>query len=296
MKELRCLVRFVDALGPLIKDIRGEHQLETMAPTAATAAEFTDMPSPTLNTVAAPDAAPVAAKPDKLKAHFKHLWYLFYPGQYLYSRSGHQRVWRVIQCTGGRSYLSTDGSHDRVDGPGVQKYSPLFLDCYHIDFNGKRFGPVHHQFKIPPFEHARDVTVLEVVPMEYVDKSDKLLEHLTQRGQDFIDATRVCHRYFVGRTLVWTPNGTRLPNLHAEDVDSPVMVDFDRTLQFNPTWTPEFGIPSLAEQDGRETREMTLHEDVVCNDSGHCMDLGCCQNENIVSDSEWDRQRLKSSI
>jgi hypothetical protein len=64
-----------------------------------------------------------------------------------------------------------------------------------------------------------------------------------------MECTKVCHRYYSGRTHFRTPKGTKLSNLSAdtcgnismfsERVDSEVIVDFERALQEVPSWRPE---------------------------------------------------------
>ena len=274
MRELHCLIRFIDALKPCIQAIRS-----------------------TTEQLISKDGSPAVTKTGDSKGEralvrFDELWYIFQPGQYVLSPKGNQRLLKVIQSTGGRPYLSTDSRHDRVDGPNVEKYSQFQVDCYNLDFDGEAFGPVHHRFKISAFDNRKPITALEVFPVEYASDYDAIMQNLYQNGRKFVDATRTCHKYFVGRTVVWTPSGTKMEGSHPEDVDSPVIVDFNRTLQYNPEWCPMFGIPDLAQQDGRETREMTLHDEVMCGDSGHCMDANCCQNESILEDFEWDARRM----
>ncbi|KAK7449875.1 hypothetical protein Landi51_05592 [Colletotrichum acutatum] len=283
IEELRGLVRFVEALSPLVKIIKQKPTQLLKAGDATTDSEET----PT-------------QKREKISVPFKDLWYIFQPGEYIIckgSKEGYQRVWRIVQCTGGRAYLSTEGNRDRVDGPHLAKHSPLVLDCYYLDFDGKKFGPVYHRFDIQPFENNRDVSSLEVFPIAYAADSETILNELSKQGEDFVNAIRACQKYCVGRTRTWTPKGERIAHhLHPEDVDGPVMVDFDRAIQFNPTWSPDFTLPNFADQDRRETREMTMHEDVTCSDDGNCVDANCCQNENILDDYEWDRQRMDDFI
>ncbi|KAK1470340.1 hypothetical protein CCUS01_06442 [Colletotrichum cuscutae] len=234
------------------------------------------------------------SKKEEFPVFFRDLWYFFQPGGYIVRKTGYQRVWRIVQCTGGRAHLSVAGNRDRVDNiPYTARHSRLTLDCYYIDFDGKRFGPVYHQFVIKAFEHSRDITSLEVFPLEYITNSGVILEELSKQGESFVNVTQACHRYCVGQTITRTPTGEKLYEVsHPEDVDGPVMIDFDRALQTNPRWCPEFALPKLGQQDGREIREMTLADEVTGGNSrGHCFDVNCCQNENILDDLEWDRLR-----
>ncbi|KAH0536897.1 hypothetical protein FGG08_006268 [Glutinoglossum americanum] len=223
------------------------------------------------------------------KVQFQDLWHLFEPGTFVFSRKGPQTLWRVRQATGGRHYLSGDTSSIR---PNTAKASEFTLDCYYIDFDGKEWGPCQHRFGIRPFEGWREVTSLDLYPVRYGETSPALLAKLNARGKNFVEASGIRHMYCKGRTLIRSPAGRAMFKVsHPEDVDSPVMVDFDRTLQFNPEWRPELSWSDTCESDGRETREMTLHEFVECGDYGNCSSVFCCTNENIVKDYTWDRQR-----
>ncbi|KAK3690517.1 hypothetical protein B0T22DRAFT_463752 [Podospora appendiculata] len=272
MEELRCLIRFMDAIAPLMASIR-----------------------------TIPSQASNAAKPEIVKVRFTDLWYLFHPGQDVLSRAklGSQEVWRVIQVTGGRSYLSIPSDSSPTTGASVQKMRPLILDCYYIDFDGKAFGPVHRQFQITPFEESKDITTLEVFPIDYKPGHLDFVARLNERGQEFVKATKMSHKFFKGRTSVWTPSGQRVmavdtdKPLHPEEIESAVIVDFDRALQFNPGWTPTFGLGELAGRSYEETREMTV---ASYGFGSHCFSSDCCENNKILPDFEWDSQRMEDFV
>lgn len=290
--EIRCLLRFIESLKPLINDIRNnpclEHHIE----------------------------------PQSAMILFRDLWYVFRPGQYIFSRLGIQKVWRVIQVTGGRRLLSAEGSPSTIDAIRVKSSSPYQIDCYYLDFDGNRFGPVHRRFQIRPFEGHRQITSLDVHPIEYQANHESLIDNLTKRGSEFVSLTQVSHKYFKGRTIVWGPDGTRLTNpmqerkahgvSYPEQVESPVIVDFNRTIQLNPEWGPNLNIGELAEQDICEVLEMSSAVD-SCHppmpqppgyrDSREqarlttmCKQPGCCENEEILPDFQWDRRSMEEFV
>ncbi|KAF2253001.1 hypothetical protein BU26DRAFT_212991 [Trematosphaeria pertusa] len=118
----------------------------------------------------------------------------------------------------------------------------------------------------------------------------------TARGQSFVDALKSRHMYSKGRTLIVAPSGEVIPEiLHAEDIDSPVMIDFDRTLQFNPEWKPTIGWTATFESPPYETQEMTTGDANRCGNAG-CRTVFCCMNEYIVQDYNWDAQRSKDFL
>lgn len=286
--ELRCLLRFIESLKPLIEKIRNWPCSEDLATT------------------------------HRAVTLFKDLWYIFHPGQYLFSRLGIQETWRVIQVTGGRKLLSVGGPPSAIDALRVQPSSSFEIDCYYLDFDGSRFGPVHRRFQIRPFEGLRQITSLDVYPIEYQSDHKDMIENLTKRGAEFVALTQVSHKYFKGRTIVSAPDGTRMTGTmhehkahgvsYPEQVESPVIVDFNRTIQFNPGWCPKLSIGDLAEQHSCETLEMSPASErrhpPMCppgfTGSGDpyvlgamCKNPGCCGNEEILRDFQWDRRNME---
>lgn len=293
LDELRCLLRFIESLKPLIEKIRTCPCPETLT------------------------------RANSAVVQYKDLWYIFQPGQYLFSRLGIQKVWRVIQVTGGRRLLSVEGSPSTIDALRVKPSSPFEMDCYYLDFDGIRFGPVHRRFQIRPFEGSRQITSLDVYPIEYQSDHGDIVDHLTKRGAEFVGLTQVSHKYFKGRTIVWAPDGTRITGpmherkahgiSYPEHVESPVIVDFNRTIQFNPEWGPKLNIGELAEQDVCETLEMSStfdrrhlqHMPPLPGSPGSrepprldtmCKEPGCCENEEILLDFQWDRRRMEDFV
>ncbi|CAG8949094.1 hypothetical protein HYFRA_00002223 [Hymenoscyphus fraxineus] len=292
--DLTCLLKFLDALKPAIKSL----QEPTLTP------EFDPLIPPNIKF--------------RPKVDYHNLWYLFTPGDYVFAQTG-QRVLRILQVTGGRSFLSTESDTTDVGSPSAQKERLFTIDCYYIDFDGTRFGTVTRRFLIAPFEGARDIESLTVYPAAFKEDSEKLLQDMTEVGERFIDSTKLRHMHFDGRTEVFTPTGSKLDGkLHPEDVDSQVIVDFDRTFQFNSSWTPRFETPIYLEPAIRETLEMTRdserrqHNIVYFefspeierlpwttrpgHPSGHCVLPDCCENEYILPDSSWDRQRMDDVV
>ena len=214
---------------------------------------------------------------------------MFKPGTFAVSKKGSQKLWRVLQATAGRPYLSKEVVEETPTKVGITKCSSFTLDCYYIDFDGREFGPLQRRFEIQPFEGWREVLSLELHPVCYGEKGAEMLSGLNTRGEKFVRASESQHMYCKGRTLIRSPAGEKLSHItHSEDVESSVVIDFDRTLQFNPDWRPELGWRDRCEQDNREVREMTIRENREV-----CRDVFCCENENIVDDYNWDRLRAE---
>lgn len=180
---------------------------------------------------------------------FSELWYLFKPGSLAFVKDKNipQKVWKIIQRTGGRKYMSRPEHIQR--GSFENKFSPFMLDCYYLDYDGTRFVPVFHRFTINKFDDIQGVTFLPVYPFEVAVNAGLVTrEALIKRGQHFVQCTKICHRHYSGRTQYRAPNGVQLSTrlaensgniyVFSESVESEVMIDFERALQEIPDWKP----------------------------------------------------------
>ncbi|KAK3701415.1 hypothetical protein LTR37_015513 [Vermiconidia calcicola] len=162
------------------------------------------------------------------------------------------------------------------------KWTPLVLDCYYIDFDGSKFAPVHRQFTINFFASTKDVKALRAYPLDWLGKdasgnSSTLLTGIIRDGQRFATLCLTQKQsgdrlfYYDGRTNVRSPSGRVLYKepmqradsynedmvpatsvMRAEDVSSHVVIDFDKTFQYNPDWKPKFNAPDYARRDHYE--------------------------------------------
>jgi hypothetical protein len=159
-----------------------------------------------------------------VKIDFTDLWYLFAPGDLIYDHTSEQ-AFRVLSVSGGSTYLVDEVSmpppqpyetvQDPVTGQFVAVHaarprrlkatdmlSDFVLTCFHLSFDGVRFGPVQKDIIIEPFEGSTSVDSLAVVPIEYAkntkprarsgqvannDTEQSLQEALLARGRLFAD-------------------------------------------------------------------------------------------------------------
>lgn len=261
MNDMRCLIRFMDEF---IKPVRGPLQL-----------------------------------PSQRNVRFSELWHLFQPGQLIYinNRDVPQKVWRVLQTTGGRRYLRPPYPDEMINGLPPKRsrnngYSEFILDCYSLDYDGSRFAPSFNCFTISKFDDARLIDSLPVYPISIAQKEHILdREAFMGRGQQFVECTKICHRYYSGRSLVRNGNGTRLPfrsdsdddraqMLISETIEGEVMIDFDRAFQRNPDWLPSFHELKSSVMDPRECEE----------------DETDPFEEKVEQDDVWDRRRRDEFI
>ena len=261
MNDLRCLVRFMDEY---IKPVRDQVQ-----------------------------------QPGQRTVRFSELWHLFQPGQLIYVRDRDvpQKVWRVLQTTGGRRYLRPPYPDEMPTGMPPRKsrnngYSDFLVDCYSLDYDGSRFAPTFNSFPIPKFDDTLPIDSLPVFPVSIAQK-EQILDKvaLMARGQQFVQCTKVCHRYYSGRSLVRNGNGAALPfrsdsvderaqMLISESIEGEVMIDFDRAFQRNPDWLPIFHELKPSVMDSRECEE----------------DETDPFEEKVEQDDPWDKRRRDEYI
>jgi len=141
---------------------------------------------------------------------FEEIWHLFKPGDLIISKNPKVRAYRVMHVTGGRPLLSPNW---KPSGPPPLDYSfhdplvrhgsitPLVLDCFYIDFDGKIFGPAPQRIEIEPFEGKRLITSLDVYPIRFDKGRDSLMDMLTKRGARFVELSQVTHKRYTGLSL-----------------------------------------------------------------------------------------------
>lgn len=130
---------------------------------------------------------------------FLHLWYLFEPGQEIVTNHFKPQVYRVLRVTGGRRLFRTR----KEITEGIQRktaISNLVIDCFHLDFDGKEFGPVPVTIAIKPYEGSRSIKQLAAYPL-ILGADSKLSETLVERGRKFGELTQASHRRYKGLSL-----------------------------------------------------------------------------------------------
>ena len=171
---------------------------------------------------------------------FDYCWHLFSPGSLIISNElglGHLQALRVLQVTGGRRLINaqmkegewgdfstpTTYTRDWLNPHTTQsEFSPLILNAYHLDFDGRHYGPVQVDFKIDAYTGAKPVTKLTVYPAQFLGKipglslrnfdgtDSEVLANLKKRGQRFCDLCpvdgEVCHKRYQGMSLDNVPD------------------------------------------------------------------------------------------
>lgn len=195
--------------------------------------------------------------------NFNNIWHLFATGSLIYvkDRSTPQKIWKVIQATGGRKYLDDPGS-------GIPdwetKWSPFVIDCYYVDFDGTNFVRINSQFTIEKFNDSMPIAGLQIMPLEVAERllSGVKRDEFRERGEQFLTFLTPQYRYYQGTTLTQSPCGNTLftqnkhdydsHRLFVEQVESQVVVDFGRGIQANPDWAPQTREVDLWKSDSAE--------------------------------------------
>lgn len=111
-----------------------------------------------------------------------------------------------------------------------ERYTPLYIDCYFVHFDGSRFRPGQNWFEFKPFEGTVKVRSLVAYPMRYRSNYSSDSLDLYERGRQFLRLTVPNHKHYDGVTL----------GRDREDVNSPVIIDYKTAVENNRDWDPDF--------------------------------------------------------
>lgn len=195
--------------------------------------------------------------------YFHELWHLFSTGSIVYVKdvTVPQKLWRVMQGTGGRRPI---GRRMENVGPrrlgvslGQTKCDPFNLDCFYIDFDGSEFVRVRKTFRFEEFNGLQSIRSLPIIPL-HIAEHQGLIDRsiLMDRAASFISHTKVSYCYYSGRSLSREPGGNvlRRPDsgtmgsmaVLPDAIESAVVVDFQRCLHLIPDWNPRVFIYRLS--------------------------------------------------
>lgn len=203
---------------------------------------------------------------------FAHLWHLFPPGEMIISQDPRSDqpcyIYQVVNTSGGRPILQTsisrlNSSDKEADEKYKGKKSAFVIDCFGLDFDGKKFRPVQKAFSIENYSGECAITALDVFPLRYMNQPEqkKIREELMHRGRIFLKLATVnaAHREYTGMAL---------DRDEKEEIDSRVIVDFANAAvldqkeqgvvdpaKHNRTLRKVFGLRHLSKTDNRELSE-----------------------------------------
>ncbi|OMP81674.1 hypothetical protein BK809_0002667 [Diplodia seriata] len=199
----------------------------------------------------------------KQSVYFHELWFLYQPGQLLYSRAKNypQRVWKVVQVTGGNRFLrryepdddAIEYKHSKTD-----TFGPLSLDCFFLAFDGVGFQPAYRRLEISHFHGLRDMSDLQIIPLEVAELRELInKEDLLLPRERYLECLDGSYMFYRGWTVDKDSLGTQLVSAEShpilpESIESEVMIDLRRAFRLNPQWIPELAILPEHQANPRE--------------------------------------------
>ncbi|GAB1312064.1 hypothetical protein MFIFM68171_02274 [Madurella fahalii] len=110
-------------------------------------------------------------------------------------------------------------------GRARDRFTPLRVVCFHVDFDGVRYGTVREIFSFKPYDGLVDIRSLEAYPTQYLrtesNPQTSELDRYLSRGRKFIDVTAVSHLSYESLTV----GNSR------EEINSAVIVDIKLAFQ-----------------------------------------------------------------
>lgn len=92
-----------------------------------------------------------------------------------------------------------------------ERFGPLYVYCFYIDYDGKHYGAARDVFVFKPFEDEVDITRLEAYPVRFLGQTPETssntrhVKDLIARGRKFVDLTVASHMNYEG----WTASDYR---------------------------------------------------------------------------------------
>ncbi|KAK0727242.1 hypothetical protein B0T26DRAFT_124649 [Lasiosphaeria miniovina] len=126
---------------------------------------------------------------------FDDLWHLFNPGDIILGRrpsgKGEQQAYQVFTVTKGRFNMK-GGRPEPSKYKGQRERNNLQLQCFSLDYDGKKIDTCEELLSIKPFVGKKKITDLDYYPKAFA--TDKEIKDLEDRASDFIG-----NRYGHGR-------------------------------------------------------------------------------------------------
>ena len=166
---------------------------------------------------------------------FEYLQHLFHPGDLVFADphlpNEERRSYRVLYVIGGTPMLKPADKRRQRSGlfqdlhaeeeiphiggfkllpddfvsQGQQgkatKMSPLVIDCFYMDFDGYKYGPVPQRFIIPVFSGRKKIAHLDVSPARFNPTCEDVRQKLRKRGRDFMECVNGTHKKYRSTVL-----------------------------------------------------------------------------------------------
>jgi len=233
----------------------------------------------------------------KKKVRFYDLWHIFHTGDLIVTKRSTNLDGTETRARLGMKVLMTSGGRrvimPKLPAPVFQSpvhllsptdkiepingVNPFCIYAYYLDFNGSRLVPVRRRIIIAPYHGERNISDLDVIPMEY---ATEVADMLKERGKQFIESVTAPIAPYVdckGLELV-----TR------EELNDKVIVDMKGYFGTNPSDIPSFREPE--ELDLSETSD--CYNGIECNQS--C--TTCYHRTSVVHDQMTDLEAYQDYI
>jgi hypothetical protein len=231
------------------------------------------------------------------KVRFCDLWHLFQTGDLVVTKrlaglneteTQDQLGMRVLMTSGGRrvimaklpapvlpSPINLSTPKERIEP--INGVNPFIIHAYYLDFNGSRMVPVRRRIVIAPYNGERNISDLEIVPIEYAGAAADMLK---ERGKQFVKTVTAPIAPYVDC------KGFELRT--REELNDRVIVDMKGYLSTNPSETPSF----------QEPEELDISETSDCPLGTGCgyASLSCYHRTTVVHDQMVDLAAYKEYI
>ena len=135
------------------------------------------------------------------KIAFEHLWHLYQPGDIVVSTGSNCQAYRILHVSGGRPLMNRETSDIPSLDIRQSGSTPFVIDCFHLDFDGTKFGPVQKKIQIVEYKQEKEIKRLEVYPLRFAERWEELKSGLLSRGRQFVDLAAVKHKRYSGLSV-----------------------------------------------------------------------------------------------
>lgn len=233
---------------------------------------------------------------------FADLPLLFNPGDLVISRDLKQ-AYRVTKVTSEGHKIKRPNNYNNYgftfwnnEAEAEFDDDPVFVHYNHVEFDGTEVGPVLNVTAFPRYEGKSDLRSLDIYPLRHA-KDSGLRDRLISRGRLFLKVAGIKHMHYTGLTL-----GTR------DELDSPVVIDFEEAFARYPSWIPR--VRHVA--DEWKLREAEIHRSVPLDEKplndwmfywknalqlrdSPCIEE-CCASETTHYDEYVEIERMKDYL
>lgn len=101
--------------------------------------------------------------------------------------------WNWTKLQAGTSNVASRRARDQL--------TPMYVVCFHVDFDGLKYGTVREIFTFKPFDGLMDIRSLEAYPTQYLVPEPDARDTYLERGRKFINVMAVSHMSYEGLTV-----------------------------------------------------------------------------------------------